>query len=234
MPLQPGAPLAFYTGELPTPMAVSFAASSLRVTFRSRTGNRNAGFNISYIADGGCFNDCGSAGVSACANGLCQCPPDSQGADCSVPLPPLVPLPVDDVAPGRGAARQASGTLQPGQVAFFALDMPAAAEAGAPPPGLLLELTLPDAAAAGGGPRPAPLLLLLNATAAAQNASAYVSGPGGVCNATLGCYWAVAPAAAPDAAPRATLAGRCVASRANAAVALFACASLGPRNHDGE
>jgi len=192
-------------------MAVAFAASSLRVTFRSRAGNRNAGFNISYLADGGCFNDCGPAGAGACANGLCACPADAQGADCSVPVPPLVPLPVDAAAPGRGAARQASGTLQPGQVAFFAVDVPAA-EAGATPPGLLLELTLPEAAAAGGGPRPAPLLLLLNATAAAQNASAYVAGPGGLCNETLGCYWAVSPAAPPDAPPRATLAGRCVAS----------------------
>ena len=215
--MQPGAPLAFYTGELPTPMAVAFSVSSLRVTFRSRAGNRNAGFNISYLADGSCFNDCGPAGAGACRNGLCACPPEAQGADCSVPVPALVPLPVDDAAPGRGAARQASGTLQPGQVAFFAVDVPAP-EAGANAPGLLLELTLPDAGAAGGGPRPAPLLLLLNATAAAQNASAYVSGPGGLCNETLGCYWAMAPAAAPDAPPRATLAGRCVASAPAAAL----------------
>ena len=210
-------------------MAVSFGASSLCVTFRSRAGNRNAGFNISYLADGSCFNDCGHAGAAACSNGLCSCPAESQGADCSVPVPALVPLPVDDVAPGRGAARQASGTLQPGQVAFFAIDVPAA-EAGAPLPGLLLELTLPDAAAAGGGPRPAPLLLLLNATSAAQNASAYVSGPGGVCNETLGCYWAVAPAATPDALPRATLAGRCVtssdAAASSAPCKLGRCAKL--------
>ena len=78
--LQPGAPLAFYTGELPTPMAVRFAASSLRVVFRSRGGNRNAGFNITYLADGGCFNDCGAAGKDACKDGLCDCPADSQGA----------------------------------------------------------------------------------------------------------------------------------------------------------
>lgn len=77
---QPGAPLAFYTGELPTPMAVRFEASSLRISFRSRGGNRNAGFNITYLADGGCFNGCGSAGKDACKDGLCDCPADSQGA----------------------------------------------------------------------------------------------------------------------------------------------------------
>ena len=136
-----------------------------------------------------------------------------------MPLSALVPLPVDAAAPGKGAARQASGTLQPGQVAFFAVDVPPPAP-GAPAPGLLLELALLDAADAGDAPRPAPLLLLLNATVPAQNASAYLSGPGGMCDAQLGCHWAVAPAAAPDAPPRATLAGRCAAC----ALLRFLCA----------
>lgn len=130
------------------------------------------------------------------------------GADCSVAVTALVPLPVDAAAPGRGAARKASGTLLPGQIAFFEVDVPPQAP-GAPAPGLLLELALDDVAAAGDGPKPAPLLLLLNATSAAQNASAYISGPGGVCDAQLGCHWAVAPATAPDSPPRATMTGRC-------------------------
>jgi hypothetical protein len=58
-------------------MAVRFAASSLRVTFLSRPGNRNAGFNITYLADGTCFRACGGA---ACVEGLCQCPPGRAGA----------------------------------------------------------------------------------------------------------------------------------------------------------
>jgi hypothetical protein len=175
-------------------MAVRFAAQALRVSFRSRAGNRNAGFNISYLTSG-CFNDC--AGGGTCADGLCACPPGragarraaqprraraaarllsmgfachrslrSPGADCSIALAPLLTLPVG----GPGGA--------PAPVAALAQS----ASGTLPPGGVAYwAITVPDASGqpAFGGAAAPPPSLLLELTLPQQRAAGGAGGAGG-------------------------------------------------------
>jgi hypothetical protein len=155
------------------------------------------------------------------------------GADCSVVIAPLLTPPPGPPpgAPGGAVSRleqSVSGTLAPGEVAYFFIDVPFTAGTpafggtSAPPPALRLELTLPRSAGGADGAdggSAAPLLLLLNATAPASLASEYVSDDEGVCDATRGCYWAVSELPPADATPRVAMAGRHV----HTAFLLFCC-----------
>ncbi len=146
---------------------------------------------------------------------------------------PLLALPPPGApSPVAGLAQTAAGSLAPGEITYYSITVPASAGlpafggAAAPPPSLLVELTLPAGAAGSGaeGTSAAPLLLLLNATSPATLASAYLSDAHGICDAALGCHWAVDAAPADAAPPRVTMAGRHVVCKC-----MLACRIAAPR-----
>jgi len=180
-----GAPLALLTGELPTPFALRLDAAALRVSFLARPGNRNLGFNVSWSADAGapCPSSCSSLGT--CSQGLCACTPGHAGADCSIALQPL--LSQSGAFNGTAVAETLSGSLQPGEVQYFEVLVPASV-AGLPGgASLLLEMTWNLPAGADGSASPAPLLMMQNASAMRSHAS-YNSSADGSCGST-GCAW---------------------------------------------
>lgn len=130
-----------YTGTLPTPMAVRFATSALRIQFLSQEGNRDTGFVLQYLADGSCYRNCGGRGT--CVQGLCQCDAGRAGADCSIVVPQL------------SSGQRVTGRVFVGQTAYYRVEVPTE------PAGLmmLVELTFPDGAIGG-----KPLLTLANAS----------------------------------------------------------------------
>jgi hypothetical protein len=134
-----------------------------------------------------------------------------------VVVAPLLALPPPGApSPVSGLAQTAAGTLASGEITYYSITVPASAGlpafggAAAPPPSLLLELTLPAGAAGSGaeGTSAAPLLLLLNATSPSTLSSTYLSDANGICDAALGCHWAVDAAPADAALRRVTMAGR--------------------------
>jgi hypothetical protein len=154
---QVGEALAMYTGTLPTPMAVRFATSALRVSFVSAAGNRDAGFMLTFTASGGggCYRDCSGGGT--CVQGLCACDAGRAGADCSIPLPQVhetrnrklafsnahhLAVPSDGSPPRFAFVRQVisgqrvSGRVSVGQTVYYRVEVPA------DPPGLMMLVRL--------------------------------------------------------------------------------------------
>ena len=179
------APLAAFTGQLPVPMSVTFATSSLRVALRVQPGNRQLGFNATYDSTAACAPlGCTSGGT--CASGQCVCPPGFAGADCSLTLQPMV------VPDSFGTSVNVSGSTAPGDVSFFEITLPTDTTGNAT---LVLDMTWQGDDE---DKPPAPMLLLLKAPFTPSAPLVYISNDDGTCSdiSAGGCHWAAPP---PDA-----------------------------------
>ncbi|KAK3282872.1 hypothetical protein CYMTET_9408 [Cymbomonas tetramitiformis] len=206
-----GDSLAMYTGNVPTPMAVRFEATSLLLQFI--VGEPTAGtqgFRLHYLTDGECYNACGH-GFGTCKEGLCECPSGYAGADCSIPVDLLIP-----------SEKPLTGRVEAGGIRYFRVEVPEG------PPGMkmLVELTFPE------GIRGArPLLMLGNGTAQLAHGhrqhsdvtdqkvnttpgvfySRFLRPDDGLCQSHVGCRWCAGCASedafrgAPEQFPRVRL-----------------------------
>jgi len=179
-----GEALALYTGMMATPTAAHFRASSLLVSFVTATRGLAPplndftgaqGFEVEYIADGGCYESCSGSGPWSGAgrcndHGLCECPLLSMGADCSIGVP--------NVVPDGGSTM---GEVFPGETRFFEVDVPANTVS------LMVDLFFPE-----GVGQAKPLLLLGNGTGTHGESPphlSYYQEMEGSCGGPTGCQW---------------------------------------------